>query len=146
LNAVKNQECYAAIINSIYAQKLQNEDIRSVYSFSKLSEGSLKLKIAVKNTEDGRAFKDSNQGNCDPLARIEFNAIVSRYSHFVKPDPHFARSDLPQSLPLCAWRRQSSSWFYRPSSSSSSIQARRKAMVLANREFERFYHLRLPNQ
>jgi DNA-directed RNA polymerase subunit F len=67
--AVKNEECYAAIINSIYAQKLQNEDIRSVYSFTKLSEGSLKIKIAVKHSDDDMVLRPSTRRSL-PRARI----------------------------------------------------------------------------
>jgi signal transduction histidine kinase len=133
LEAVKNEECYAAIINSIYAQKLQNEDIRSVYSFSKLSEGSLKLKIAAKNTE----IRDKLNQAIGDTSEDEFNAIVSRYSHFVKPTPtlldQIYLNPYPYALGLGSLLLVLIAIIF-----ILIYSSRRKAMVLANREFERF--------
>lgn len=136
LNAVKNQDCYAAIINSIYAQKLQNEDIRSIYSFTKLSEGSLKLKIAVKHAEDGVLLKTLNTAIAS-ISEDRFNAIVSRYSHFVKPTPTLLDQIYLNPLPYALG---GGSLFLVLLAVIFILfySSRRKAMVLANREFERF--------
>jgi signal transduction histidine kinase/CheY-like chemotaxis protein/ABC-type amino acid transport substrate-binding protein len=136
LNAVKSEECYAAIVNSIYAQKLQNEDIRSVYYFSKLSEGSLKLKIAVKHSDDGAVLNALN-ASINATSEDIFDLIVSRYSHFVKPTPtlfdQIYLNPLPYALGLgsliLVFITVVVILFY---------AGRRKAMVRANREFERF--------
>jgi ABC-type amino acid transport substrate-binding protein len=136
LAAVKNEECYAAIINSIYAQKLQNEDIRSIYSFTKLSEGNLKVKIAVKqNTAVG--LLDALDQAIKATSEDSYNAVVSRYSHFVKPTPSFLDQVYLNPTPyvlgfgslLLVLIAIIIVFFY---------SSRRKAMILANREFERF--------
>jgi signal transduction histidine kinase/ABC-type amino acid transport substrate-binding protein len=136
LQAVKNEECYAAIINSIYAQKLQNEDIRSLYSFTRLSEGSLKLKIAVKHADDGLLLQALN-GAIAATSEDRFNAIVSRYSHFVKPDPtlldQIYLNPLPYSLGLASLLLVLIAIIF-----IIFYSGRRKAIVLANHEFERF--------
>lgn len=136
LGAVKREECYAAIVNSIYAQKLQNEDIRSVYSFTKHSDHSLKLKMAVKQGDNGALLQALNDA-IKNTNEDEINAIVSRYSHFVKPTPTLVDqmylNPLPYSLGagclFLVFVAIMLILFY---------SSRRKSMVLANREFERF--------
>jgi signal transduction histidine kinase/ABC-type amino acid transport substrate-binding protein len=136
LAAVKNEECYAAVVNSIYAQKLQNEDIRSVYSFTKLSEGSLKVKIAVKHSADGALLSALNAAIA-ATSEDSYNAIVSRYSHFVKPSPSFLDQVYMNPAPyvvglagiILVFIAIIFVIFY---------SGRRKAIILANREFERF--------
>lgn len=136
LGAVKSEDCYAAIINSVYAQKLQNEDIRSVYSFTKLSDYSLKLKIAVKHAEDGVLLGKLNAAIASTGEDI-FSVIVSRYSHFVKPTPTFLDqiylNPMPYTVGLC-----SLILVFVGVAVMLFIASRRKGVVLANREFERF--------
>lgn len=136
LSSVKNQECYAAIINSLYAQKLQNEDIRSIYSFTKLSEGTLKLKIAVKHSDDGAILKALNAAIA-ATSEDSFNAIVSRFSHFVKPTPSFFDQVYLNPVPYTIGFGSLLLVFIAVIF-IILFAGRRKAMVLANREFERF--------
>lgn len=133
LAAVKNEECYAAIINSIYAQKLQNEDIRSIYSFTKLSEGSLKLQIAAKDAK----VRDALNAAITATSEDSYNSIVSRYSHFVKPTATFLDQFYLNPVPyivgitslILVFIAVVFVVFY---------SSRRKAILLANHEFERF--------
>lgn len=137
LEAVKNEKCYGAIINSIYAQKLQNEDIRSVYSFTQLSEGSLKLKIAVKQGDGGSILTALNTAIASSTIKDTFNAIVSRYSHFVKPTPtlldQIYLNPLPYALGMGSFLLVLIAVVF-----ILFHLSRRRGMVLANREFERF--------
>lgn len=136
LSAVKNEKCYAAIVNSIYAQKLQNEDIRSIYSFTKLSEGSLKVRIAVKQGDNGALLTTLNTAIA-ATNEDSYNAIVSRYSHFVKPTPtlfdQFYLNPAPYAIGFV-----SLFLFLVAIIFVLFYTSRRKAMVLANHEFERF--------
>lgn len=136
LESVKKEECYAAIINSIYAQKLQNEDVRSVYTFTKLSDYSLKLKIAVKHADDNAVLNALNNAIAS-IGEDKFSVIVSRYSHFVKPTPTLLDQIYLNPMPyvlgfgslILVFIAVVIIFFY---------SGRRKAMVIANREFERF--------
>jgi signal transduction histidine kinase/CheY-like chemotaxis protein/ABC-type amino acid transport substrate-binding protein len=136
LTAVKNEECYAAIINSIYAQKLQNEDIRSIYSFTKLSEGSHKIKIAVKHSDDDMVLSALNAAIAS-TSEDSYNAIVSRYSHFVKPTPSFwdqlYLNPAPYIVGLAGLILVFVAIIF-----VIFYSGRRKAILLANHEFERF--------
>jgi len=136
LSAVKNQDCYAAIINSLYAQKLQNEDIRSVYSFTKLSEGTLKLKIAVKQSL-GSAVLTALNDAIDATSEDSFNAIVSRFSHFVKPTPSFFDQVYLNPVPYTIGFGSLFLVFI-AIIFIIFFAGRRKATLLANREFKRF--------
>lgn len=133
LNAVKSEDCYAAIVNSIYAQKLQNEDIRSAYSFTQLSDYSLKLKIAAKDANVLNALNTAIAATGEDV----FSIIVSRYSHFLKPTPTFFDqiylNPLPYSLGFCSLLL-----LFIGAIVILLVLSRRKAMVLANQEFERF--------
>lgn len=136
LSAVKDQTCYAAIVNSIYAQKLQNEDIRSAFSYSKLSESTLKLKVAVKHADDQLLLTALNSAIAS-TNEDTFNAIVSRYSHFVKPTPslldQFYLNPTPYAIGIASLILLLLAFIF-----VIFYSGRRRAMVLANHEFERF--------
>lgn len=89
LTAVKNQQCSAAVINSFSAQKIINSDVRNTYVSVKLSENPLEIKIGVKQQASKEYLTKLNSA-INLISEDTYNALVSRYSHFIVPSLSFA--------------------------------------------------------
>lgn len=136
LEAVKNETCYATVVNSVYAEKLQNEDIRNTYSFAKLSENPLAVKIAVKH-EEGNATLSALNAAIAGVSNDTYNSIVSRYSLFVKPTLGFFDQVYLNPLPYIA---ATAGFFllFAVVIYFLGYAGKRRATARANLEFERF--------
>jgi signal transduction histidine kinase len=84
LEAVRNQKCYGAVINSLYAQEIMNADIRNTFASKAFSETSVPVFIAAKQNISATVLNPINTA-IEAITAEEYLNLVSRFSHFIAP-------------------------------------------------------------